>query len=887
MRKYLEKGHTLVTASNRLARYLAQQYAEYQLKNGVTGWETPKILPWQSWLKEYWDEQQFARYDGFKLLSNHQQRCLWQQVIQSSTSAMQILQVNSVVPLVIRSYELCKSWCLSIFPDGYYLNEDVDVFKSWALEYDQQLKNRHWIDYVNLPDYFCQHSVPDYFQYGSVSFYGFDEYTPQQQKLINHLADNSCIVEDIKPESSNQSVRYFAFNDGNDEIHSALKWARQKIMEQPNATIGIVVPDLKSRRQAIVSACDEVLDPGSLVRFHDLIRKPYVISTGRNLSEYPLIHTALQIIALGRRKHSLNQLGSLIRSPYVKDGESERVARAKFDAVLRRIRQYEWSIKTIYRIADQRIDEKQRADGFIDLLKEFELGFLSCPRNQAPSKWVKSFDEWLKRFGWPGERSLDSSEFQLLAKWKEALSEMALLDSVLSVCTYQSALSHLARILDEISFQPETVEAPVQILGISGAAAMQFDYLWVLGAHDQVLPGLVQPDPFVPLSLQRSYAMPHSTAEIQFSRAQKLADNLVQSTAEVIVSYPRLEGDHECRPSPIFKSYLADKSDLVTGDHADYLYIIHSSLNIETYKDFIAPAIPDSETARGGSGIFRDQAACPFRSFARYRLYAEGLAENDIGLAPVERGLILHRAMHCLWRKIKTSDYLHARAGPEIDKLIQAVVAETLQQQSLKQPETFTQRFTELEIRRLVNLIHDWLLVESRRIPFKVMETEGNHKVVINDLECSIRIDRIDELADGRQVILDYKIGKVTPADWEGDRPEDLQLPLYAISSGQKTVAIAYARIKRGEAGFTGLAVTDDILPDVKSAVDHNTGVSTWPDMIRNWEKVLAQLASDFREGRAEVDPKNSQTCRYCDLHSLCRIHELASIEPEQIDEEQ
>ncbi len=887
LRDYLESGHSLVTANNRLARFLSHQYAEHQLKNNITAWETPKILPWQSWLKEYWEEQQFAKQDALKLLSNNQQRCLWQQVIQSSSSAKQLLQVNSVVPLAIRSYELCKSWCLPIFPDGHYLNDDVGVFKSWALEYERQLEHRHWIDYANLPDYFCLQSLPDDYRDSGIAFYGFDDYTPQQQRLTDYLDENGCDVDDIKPENVNRSARYVAFNDSSDEIKSAARWAGNVLEEQPSAKIGIVIPELKSRRQEIVSAFDEILDPESLVRFHNTTRKPYVISIGRNLNEYPLIHTALQILSLGRRKHTLNELGALIRSPNIKGGESEHAARAKLDVVLRETRQYEWSIKTVYRIAEQGVDQTQRPVGIVDLLKEFELKFLSCPRNQTLLKWAKSFDEWLKSFGWPGERTLDSSEFQLVVEWKKALSEMALLDNVLPVCTYQSALSHLTRVLGEISFQPETAEAPVQILGTSGAAAMQFDYLWVLGVHDQVMPGLVQPDPFIPLTLQREYAMPHSTAEIQFNRSQKLADNLAQSSGDVIVSYPCIDGDRECRPSPIFKSYLADKSDLIIDDHPNYLSVIHSSLAIETYKDFIAPAISDSETASGGTALFRDQAACPFRSFARHRLYAEGMAENDIGLAPAERGLILHRAMHYLWQRIKSSDYLHDHAGAEIDKLIQTVVTKTLQQQSLQQPETFTQRFTELETQRLVGLIRNWLVVELGRTPFKVVETEGKHRTIINNLKCNMRIDRIDELADGRQVILDYKTGKVNPADWEGDRPEDLQLPLYAVSKDKNIAAIAYAQIKRGETKFAGLAVTDGILPDVKPAVDCDTGVSTWSDTMQNWETVLARLASDFRQGRAEVDPKNSETCRYCDLHSLCRIHELASIEPEQINEEQ
>jgi RecB family exonuclease len=148
-----------------------------------------------------------------------------------------------------------------------------------------------------------------------------------------------------------------------------------------------------------------------------------------------------------------------------------------------------------------------------------------------------------------------------------------------------------------------------------------------------------------------------------------------------------------------------------------------------------------------------------------------------------------------------------------------------------------------------------------------VIATEEWQRVVFEDIELNLRVDRIDELADGRCVIIDYKTGAVRKKDWESDRPNDPQLPLYAITSKQEVAAIAFASLKRGDLCFVGQADADDLLPGVQADKE-----LLWQDKLNAWEQILIQLANDFRNGKAIVEPTIT-ACRYCDLHALCRIH--------------
>ena len=283
-----------------------------------------------------------------------------------------------------------------------------------------------------------------------------------------------------------------------------------------------------------------------------------------------------------------------------------------------------------------------------------------------------------------------------------------------------------------------------------------------------------------------------------------------------------------------------------------------------------APPIAAGKVASGGSALFRDQSLCPFRAFARHRLHATSLALTDIGLSAADRGNLTHRALQYLWQRLGDQERLLYLSDNERNKLIQSVVNEAIKQHALQQPEIFTERFTLLEQRRLEQLLQQWLFIERERSPFKVIATEDWQTVRFHDLELHLRIDRVDELADGRCVIIDYKTGQVRKSDWESDNPNDPQLPLYAVTADRQVAAVAFASLKPGELKYLGQAEADGILPGVRA--DENRD---WTERLAEWQQVLTRLASDFRAGKATVEPLLT-ACRYCDLQPLCRIYERA-----------
>ena len=881
--KLIVDGATIITPTQRLSRHLRYQFATDQIKRGKQAWRTADCLPWTAWCKRSFESLAFRTDDKFTVLNNLQQQWLWQEIIGHSKYKEQLLQTTATAKQAAHAYQLCQQWCVPIFPEGVYLSEDAFAFKQWVERYEKQKQENAWLDDAVLPDYLSTHAEELKRHINKIIFYDFDLLTAQQRKLKQALIDNGVEVEEFNATPRNETVAVYEQTDKQAEIWSAACWAKQRLQNRvannSDETIGIIAPNLSSLREQLEYGFASVLTPAKWLKTNATQHKPYSISLGKPLSSYPLIITAMNLLALGKRKVPINTLSALLHSPFISGAAEEAAARAKFDAALRRIGEQQLSFKTLYWIAEVRCKEHEQCEGFIQLLKTFEISFLSHAKKQTLREWTMSFSEWLSGFAWPGERSLNSDEHQALQAWQSALTQLASLDGLTEQVSFSTAFFQLNRLLGETQFQPETTETPIQILGMTGAAGMQFDYLWVMDMQDECWPQIKQANAFIPITCQREFNIPDASADMQLKLAKQLTQKLSASAKEIVFSYTKLEGDRICRPSPLIRVENAETNN-TNMPYEDYKDILLGSSQLESFMDVHAPEIPVGQIANGGSALFKDQSACPFKAFARHRLYAESLQQSDIGLSAAERGNLVHRALQYLWQRLKSSDTQDYRSETELTKIIRSVVQEAIKQQISQQPETFTDRFTELEQQRLEQLLKEWLLIEKDRSGFKIISTEEWRTVLFQDIELNLRVDRIDELADGRCVIIDYKTGAVSKNDWESDNPNDPQLPLYAITSKQEVAAIAFASLKRGKLGFVGQADADDILPGIKSDSD-----LSWQDKLDAWEQILIQLADDFRQGKAIVDPTKT-ACRYCDLHALCRIHERVE-NPDELEQQE
>ena len=895
MLEALESGATILTANRRLARFIKAQFDAAQRARGRVVWRSPDILPWTSWLERCWDalSTQMAQAAGNgpdMLLSTAQEQSLWESIIAEYVHAGErLLQVPATARNAAAAWRLMHVWHLDLPADQSLLSADVQVFGGWSRQYAAACSQHGWLDQARLPVRVEAGCKSGYVAL-PVRIYlaGFDELTPQQRQLFATLDKMGCPHSVLEPEVYGAEAVRTCYGDTEAEIAAVAGWVRGLLESHPGESIGIVVPDLNALKESVTRIFDDILQPQRVLpEAVEKVQRPYNMSLGSGLAEFPVIHAALSGLALIDGRLSLENAGALLRTAFIAGAETEMARRSLLDARLRHIGELEVTLATLLSLAKshsaEALPRPYASPILAECLEQLAPVLAQMKRlKQPPSAWVIQFKLVLKGLGWPGERALCSEEYQAAGAWRDVLTEFASLDVVLSDISCKNAIEHLRRMTAEAMFQPETEQVPVQILGTLEAANMLFDHVWVLGVHDEAWPPAAHPNPFLPQNLQRELGLPHSSATRELAFAQHITTRMRSSAPSVIFSYPEREGDRALRPSPLIHDLPeVEGAALAVVSAPGYARLIHATKNLEQITDCQAPAVQESGLTRGGTGLFKQQAACPFRAFGEYRLGAVTLEEGRIGLSPAERGTLLHRSLELAWDELKSHAQLCVASVDEMTALTGKAVKAAVAEMARSRPGTFTQRFTELECKRLAHLLTQWLAIEKQRSPFVVLASERQQAVIMGGISVNAKIDRMDELEDGTQVIIDYKTNQPNVRHWFGERPEEPQLPLYCAASGQNVKSVFFAQIRLGDMGFKGLSASEGAVPGIAPFAETDFGkeFGTWEQMIASWKAVLSQLGEDFKQGKAVVDPKQfPKTCAYCDLGPLCRINELSNI---------
>jgi probable DNA repair protein len=837
-------GVTVVTPNRRLSLELAREFDRSQIAAGRQAWESADILPLDAFVTRCYDEVLYS--DGGAglpmLLSDAQARELWEDAIRGSRWGSELLEVPQTATRAAEAWRLAHAWRIASALEKFDGTDDTRAFAEWARTYARRCRAEGFVDAAVLPDAVSGKLArkPDL-----LVAYAFDIVPPQSADFLSAAATRTTACPAQQRDSMRHSASFASFAE---ELESTASWARAKV-EAGTSRIGVVVPDLQLRRKQVVRVFSRVMRPECNLPGAERTAMPFNVSLGGPLAQVPVVAAALALLEFAARDGEFEDASRLIRSPFLGGAEGELAARARFDARLRRKADARLSLPKLIALVE----------GCPDLRRRLGAVFEVKPMTQAPHDWARYWTAVLEAAGYPGERVLDSAEFQARARFNELLGEFARLGTVVARLSAGEALARLRRMCAETLFQPEAPAAPVQVLGLLESAGLEFDALWVSGLTDDAWPLAVRPNPFLPVTLQKKAGIPEASAETSLALDRRITEGWAGAAGEVVFSWPRKDGDRELVASPLVASG-AEEIPAIPA-HPRFRDAIFARKALHERLDEQGPAVPQKEV-HGGTRVLADQAACPFRAFAHWRLGAEALAAPEPGPDARTRGQLLHALMAGLWRELRSSAALAGDIVPAIDKAARSAVQET----GLEGP------FAQLEIARLRKLAAEWLMLERGRDPFEVVHAEQKRQLEVRGLVLGGRIDRMDRLQDGTHVLIDYKTGsRVTPNDWAGTRPDDPQLPLYAVTTQEDVSAVAFARVRAGNMKFFGFSAREGGIPNVKPALD-------WSAMVAGWKRELERLAGEFAGGRAPVDPKRGlNTCRNCDLQTLCRVHERLS----------
>lgn len=887
-------GITLITPNRRLAQSLAADFARAQIAAGRAAWESPDILPYSAFIERLYQEALYAEGGSQMplLLGAEEEQSLWEDAVRASQALL--LALPETAALAREAWQLAHAYRLRealargdlhdarvVLNDArvvlnnarVVLNNDAQAFVDWARRYERACERLGRTDGARLPDVLAARlAQPELKKPERLVRYGFAETTPQQDDFFNALAACGVELADCAPERRAGRALRIACLDARDELRRAARWARARL-EAGASRIGVVVPDLAGRKEAIRREFAQALAPAAADPRAARRMPPFNVSLGEPLAGYPLVAHALAALGLCGREIEFERASLVIRSPFIALGDTEREARARLDAALRRRAEPRVTLERLALLASrENLPRCPALARTLATLAAFRKERLFGA--QGPRAWGEAFNDALARAGFPGERELDSAEYQTLKKWHEALARFASLERVAPRMGFGEALARLARLAGETLYQPETPELPIQVLGVLEAAGMEFDQLWVMGLSDEAWPPRAHANPFIPIRLQREAGVPNASSAAALEFARRLSADWLGAAPEVVLSHPLREGDRALAASPLI-AHIAE-GELDIAPHETWREAIHRSAATERVADAQAPALA-ADAAPGGAALVKDQAACPFRALAIHRLGAEGIEAPHAGLDAMERGTLVHRVLASVWRELKTKWVLDDTPGPALEALLARAAEEAIAWRRRDRPTVLAGRFAEIEAARLARLARGWLDYERRRGDFTVLAAEDKRELALGPLRLNLRLDRVDETEDGARIVIDYKTGKPSLASLLGARPDEPQLPLYLVAAEPRAAALAFARVSAGEMKFVGLARDAGLLEGAKTPADaRKSGAeASWDAQLAFWRAELERLAAQFAAGRAEVDPKKQlNTCRGCGVQPFCRVYE-------------
>ena len=261
-------------------------------------------------------------------------------------------------------------------------------------------------------------------------------------------------------------------------------------------------------------------------------------------------------------------------------------------------------------------------------MNAFKKAVDALPTKQPPAGWRRSFAGLLKSPDGRGAGPFPATKPRRSFAWNEALSGICCpLTGSCGDLDLLSALGILSRQAREKIFQPETDDAPVQIMGMLEAAGEQFDSMWVMGMDAESWPPPPRPNPV---------SAGEPAAEIQRPPTRPRSGSWHTpgwSPGGFCFSRPccgQFAGKRRRRgpvPSPLISDFPVTS---VKPALPCWWAAATDRGAFETIVDPFGPAADTGSRISGGTGLLKAQAACPFSAFAGYRLHAKALETPEL-----------------------------------------------------------------------------------------------------------------------------------------------------------------------------------------------------------------------------------------------------------------
>jgi ATP-dependent helicase/nuclease subunit B len=863
----LPVGVTVVTPTRRLAHQLRARHDAACVARGRRTWRTPDVVTWNELLQRQFEADRAAGQTTRRWLARQQSRLVWQGLVRGDSILTSVLAPAGLGAVAYRAWTLLHQYRIP-----YAALDDADgvetqAFGRWVARYLAWLEQGHWLDAATAAS-----TVGPFTRDLRLRFVGFDEPTPEQSDFLERVRAEGLEVLVDPPVTTPDAIvgELVECNDFVAELETAARWIARHLQSQPDARVALVVPALERERSRVRRVLDRVFVPGAAVTSGpDPESTAYELAAARPLVERPVVVAALGWLEASTGAADPTSLGALLLGPHDAAAAAETAARAELDVALRRLGLPAHGLPAVA--------VEARRYGCVATAERLERAARRARAWQGqrlPSQWALEFAGLLRDIGWPGSDP-DSAEHQSIQRWQGLLGEFGAGDDVVGPIRARVALAHLRDLAQHTAFEPQEIAAPILVIDPETAVGMQFDAAWICGLDSTRWPAPASPDPFLPREWQVRRRVPGATAELAEAEARRTLHRLTHAAATVICSVPRFEDEAPLLPSALVATLPRRTALELWPDRSTTRTLYEARPQLERFVDATLPAFAAHQVVKGGTRLLELQAACPFRAAIELRLGGGELEDQVVGIAPTERGRLVHAVLQTFWDAVREQSALLAMSADERSARVRDCVVRTLAPLRAAGDEV-RGRLLDLEQRWLEARVLELLEQDAQREPFSVVHVEQARVVDVGGVQINVQLDRVDRLADGTYAVIDYKTSaSAKPAAWMGERPELPQLPVYVRAVGPATVsAVAFGVVRKGGTSYTGFVRTDGVFSKLKAfhpARSPFREFADWKALLQQWERRLDALALEHATGDARLAPNPTQACRYCHLPGLCR----------------
>ena len=806
---------TIVVADALAAQQWEMHLAAAPIGAAAAAWETPPVRSYAAWLDELWLEHADRRGPA---LTAGQSFALWRRVVGESAESGELIGHAGAAEWAAAAWALLHRWQIDPAKQRAAANqEDYRALLGWCRAYRARLDGNGWIDRAELEAALTTGAATR----GKIVVADLANTYPARATLLRHLAALGVTIEETAAPAVAGTCRAAKLADAADELRAALEWARRRLAANPLMRVALVVATAARRQDEIErSATTELAGAAALPCW----------SEGRALGADPAIGAAFDALLLAGTHARYATFGRWLRSPFFSRPPAEQFACARLDAELRAELRSQLPFQAAYRsglreLLGERAPLTARSLGMA-------LAVSGGVRRAAPSRWAHLWTRYLAELGWQPPTTRTA-----LLGWQGTLDELARLTPILGEISLEHAFAELARLLERTAPTSLPLHG-VHVLERIDDVGPGYDAVWVTGFTDAAWPEPPRGNPLLPLALQRAHAMPYSTPADAHERSARALARLLRRTRDLVVSWPARVYDYDTEPSPAIRLWPT-----LDADEIDSLRAARSAdaRARETVADGAAPFA--GGRVPGGTGALGRQARCPLRAFCQDRLGARTLEPLGFGVSARLRGIATHGAAERLLEDLPAQTAFASKladVAPSVERALTRLFGRA---------RGHLTALYDLEAEQLHRVLAALLHEEQRRAPFRVRAVEQRATIALGPLTLNVRIDRVDELADGTLAIIDYKTGeRATSADWFGARLRDAQVPLYAAHAAADVGAAAVARLAPAGVRYSGFW-PDGAFPARPSKAAH-------PELAAQlalWRTQLALLATELAAGDTRV----------------------------------